>query len=132
MSAIDYNNAANTTENEKFTDKPMSNSFLGLNTDVDHNDSETSDTLTKLKVAKSKPEPANINDHKSQLKLMETLVMSMSRVTEMMRELAVKEADKKLSQSDIEMLNAEFPTILSKGLASSSAFKLGNLMDKDS
>jgi hypothetical protein len=139
MSVINYNNATNNAANErisdmKIMDKSRSKLPLGLNAGVGPNDLENSETLTKLKVeeAKTIAEPANINDYEAQIKIMETVVISMSEITKNMQNLALTDPDKILNQSDLETLNVEFEKILSKKLIPSSAFELGNVANKGS
>ena len=139
MSVINYNNATNNVANEKISslniiDKSRKKPPFCLNAGVGHNDFGNSETLTKLKVEEAKiiAEPANINDYEAQIKIMETVVISMSEITKNMQNLALTDPEKILNQSDLEMVNVEFEKILRKKLIPSSAFELGDVVNKDS
>jgi hypothetical protein len=139
MSVINYNNATNNVANEKISslnliDKSTNKPPVGLNAGVGHNDFGNSETLTKLKVEepKTKAELANINDYEAQIKVMKSVVISMSEITKNMQNLALTDPDKILNQSDLEMVNVEFEKILRKKLIPSSAFELGDVVNKDS
>ena len=139
MSVINYNNATNNVANEKISslniiDKSMKKPPFCLNAGVGHNDFGNSETLTKLKVEepKTKAELANINDYEAQIKVMKSVVISMSEITKNMQNLALTDPDKILNQSDLEMVNVEFEKILRKKLIPSSAFELGDVVNKDS
>jgi hypothetical protein len=139
MSVINYNNATNNVANEKISslniiDKSRKKSPFCLNAGVGHNDFGNSETLTKLKVEepKTKAELANINDYEAQIKVMKSVVISMSEITKNMQNLALTDPDKILNQSDLEMFNVEFEKILRKKLIPSSAFELGDVVNKDS
>ena len=139
MSVINYNNATNNVANEKISslniiDKSRKKPPFCLNAGVGHNDFGNSETLTKLKVEepKTKAELANINDYEAQIKVMKSVVISMSEITKNMQNLALTDPDKILNQSDLETLNVEFEKILSKKLIPSSAFELGNVANKGS
>jgi hypothetical protein len=139
MSVINYNNATNNVANEKISslniiDKSRKKPPFCLNAGVGHNDFGNSETLTKLKVEepKTKAELANINDYEAQIKVMKSVVISMSEITKNMQNLALTDPDKILNQSDLEMFNVEFEKILRKKLIPSSAFELGDVVNKDS
>ena len=139
MSVINYNNATNNVANEEISslniiDKSRNKPPFGLNAGVGHNDFGNSETLTKLKVEepKTKAELANINDYEAQIKVMKSVVISMSEITKNMQNLALTDPDKILNQSDLEMVNVEFEKILRKKLIPSSAFELGDVVNKDS
>jgi len=139
MSVINYNNATNNVANEKISslnliEKSTNKPPVGLNAGVGHNDLGNCETLTKLKVEepKTKAELANINDYEAQIKVMKSVVISMSEITKNMQNLALTDPDKILNQSDLEMVNVEFEKILRKKLIPSSAFELGDVVNKDS
>ena len=139
MSVINYNNATNNVANEKISslnliDKSTNKPPVGLNAGVGHYDLGNSETLTKLKVEepKTKAELANINDYEAQIKVMKSVVISMSEITKNMQNLALTDPEKILNQSDLEMVNVEFEKILRKKLIPSSAFELGDVVNKDS